>query len=122
MCRATDLPAFARVVERAYGSEGGFALHGGSLDGEEAVFAELALEGLPLEIAAQPEHVHRRLGAATLGIDRILAESPPSARARLAAAVAAGDDWLSAARRAVRPLAHGARVAREREPGPGGAG
>jgi len=53
VCRATDLPAFARVLERAFGSAEGFALHGGSLDGEEAVFAELTLEGLPLEIAAQ---------------------------------------------------------------------
>jgi Domain of unknown function (DUF4269) len=130
VCRATDLPAFARVVERALGSEEGFALHGGSLDGEEAVFAELTLDGLPLEIAAQPEHVHRRLGAATLGIDRILAESPPSARARLAAAVAAGDDWLGAAtdqfdlsRMALESLANAnpalvARVMGIRRPGP----
>ena len=97
VCRATDLPAFARVMERVFGDRDGFALHGGSLDGEEAVFAELTLDGLPIEIAAQPEHVHRSLGAATLGIDRVLAESPPAARRRLAAAVAAGDDWLDAA-------------------------
>lgn len=130
VCRATDLPAFARVVERAFGDSEGFALHGGSLDGEEAVFAEFALDGLRLEIAAQPEHVHRRLGAATLGIDRVLAESPPAARRRLAAAVAAGDDWLEAAllqfglsRTALESLANAnpslvARVMGIRRPGP----
>jgi hypothetical protein len=130
VCRATDLPAFARVVERIYGGAEGFALHGGSLDGEEAVFAELTLEGLRLEIAAQPEHVHRHLGAATLGIDRVLAESPPAARRRLAASVAAGDDWLEAAlgqfdlsRAALESLANAnpalvARVMGIRRPGP----
>jgi len=130
VCRATDLPAFARVVERAFGSAEGFALHGGRLDEEEAVFAEMTLDGLPIEIAAQAEHVHRRLGAATLGIDRILAESPPSARARLAARVAAGDDWLDAAvaqfdvsRTALESLANAnpavvARVMGIRRPGP----
>ena len=130
VCRATDLPAFARVVERAFGSVEGFALHGGRLDEEEAVFAEVTLEGLPVEFAAQPEHVHRRLGAATLGIDRILGESPPSARARLAARVAAGDDWLDAAvaqfgvsRTALESLANAnpaivARVMGIRRPGP----
>jgi hypothetical protein len=130
VCRATDLPAFARVVERAFGDAEGFALHGGSLDGEQAVFAELTIEGLPLEIAAQREHVHRRLGAATLGIDRVLAESPPAARRRLAAAVAAGDDWLEAAlgqfdlsRTALESLANAnpalvARVMGIRRPGP----
>jgi Domain of unknown function (DUF4269) len=97
VCRAADLPAFARVMERTFGEADGFALHGGSLDGEDAVFAELVLDGLPVEIAAQSQHVHRSLGAATLGIDRVLAESPPTARNRLAAAVAAGDDWLDAA-------------------------
>jgi hypothetical protein len=130
VCRAVDLPAFARVMERTFGDATGFALHGGSLDGEEAVFAELAVDGLPLEIAAQPEHVHRRLGAATLGIDRVLAESPPAARRRLAAAVAAGDDWLDAAveqltlsRMALESLANAnpalvARVMGIRRPGP----
>jgi hypothetical protein len=130
VCRATDLPAFARVMERVFGASDGFALHGGSLDGEEAVFAELAVDGLPLEIAAQPEHVHRSLGAATLGIDRVLAESPPSARRRLAAAVAAGDDWLDASveqfdlsRMALESLANAnpalvARVMGIRRPGP----
>jgi hypothetical protein len=131
VCRATDLPAFARVMERSFGTTSeAFALHGGSLDGEEAVFAELSLQGLRLEIAAQPQHVHRRLGAATLGIDRVLAESPPSARHRLAAAVAAGDDWLDAAveqfdlsRTALESLANAnpalvARVMGIRRPGP----
>jgi hypothetical protein len=130
VCRATDLPAFARVVERTYGEADGFALHGGSLDGEEAVFAEFAVDGLPLEVAAQREHVHQRLGAATLGIDRVLAESPPAARRRLAAAVAAGDDWLDAAgdqldlsRMALESLANAnpalvARVMGIRRPGP----
>jgi len=130
VCRATDLPAFARVMERVFGASDDFALHGGSLDGEEAVFAEITVDGLPLEVAAQPEHVHRSLGAATLGIDRVLAESPPSARRRLAAAVAAGDDWLDAAveqfdlsRMALESLANAnpalvARVMGIRRPGP----
>ncbi|HUZ83911.1 MAG TPA: alpha/beta hydrolase, partial [Gaiellales bacterium] len=68
VCRATDLPAFARTVERAFGRRHGFALHGGSLDGEEAVFAEFDVSGLPVQLSAQAEHVHRRLGAATLGL------------------------------------------------------
>ncbi len=97
VCRAVDLPAFARVLERAYGERDGFALHGGQLDGEEAVFGEFTLDGIPVEVAAQPEHVHRRLGAATLGIDRVLGESGEGARMRLAAAVGRGDDWLEAA-------------------------
>jgi hypothetical protein len=130
VCRAADLPAFGRVVERSFGEADGFALHGGSLDGEEAVFAEFALDGLPLEIAAQTEHVHRRLGAATLGIDRVLAESQPAARRRLAASIAAGDDWLDAAvdqldlsRMALESLANAnpalvARVMGLRRPGP----
>jgi hypothetical protein len=130
VCRAADLPAFARVMERTFGASDGFALHGGSLDGEEAVFAEFALDGLSLEVAAQPEHVHRRLGAVTLGIDRVLTESPPVARRRLAAAVAAGEDWLDAAvdqldlsRMALESLANAnpalvARVMGIRRPGP----
>ena len=122
VCRATDLPAFATVVERAYGSEGGFALHGGSLDGEEAVFAELALEGLPLEIAAQPEHVAPPAGSGDARHRPHRSRSRRRRPGRLAAAVAAGDDWLERRGRSVRPLTDGARVAREREPGPGGAG
>ena len=130
VCRAVDLGAFARVMERTFADSEGFALHGGSLDGEEAVFAEFAVDGLPLEVAAQPEHVHRRLGAATLGIDRVLAESPPASRRRLAAAVAAGEDWLDAAvdqldlsRMALESLANAdpalvARVMGIRRPGP----
>jgi hypothetical protein len=97
VCRAVDLPAFARVLEHTYGDREGFALYGGRLDHEEAVFAELTLDGLPLEISAQREHVHRRLGAATLGISRALEQSGPVARARLARAVAGGADWLDAA-------------------------
>ena len=96
VCRAADLAAFARMVERTYGQAEGFAVHGGSLDGDEAVFAEFPLAGLRLEVAAQRADVHRRLAAATLGIDRALTASPPVARTRLAAAVAAGDDWLDA--------------------------
>jgi hypothetical protein len=130
VCRAADLSAFARVMERSFGESDGFALHGGSLDGEEAVFAELVTDGLRLEIGAQSEHVHRSLGAATLGIDRVLAESPPVARRRLAAAVASGDDWLDAAveqfdlsRVALESLASAnpalvARVMGIRRPGP----
>jgi hypothetical protein len=130
VCRAVDLPAFARVVERSFGETQGFSLHGGSLDGEEAVFAEFSLDGLPVEVAAQPEHVNRRLGAATLGIDRVLAESPPAARRRLTASVAAGEDWLDASvnqlnlsRMALESLANAnsalvARVMGIRRPGP----
>ena len=130
VCRAVDLPAFARVVERSFGAAEGFSLHGGSLDTEEAVFAEFSLAGLPVEVAAQPEHVNRRLAAATLGIDRVLAGSPPAARRRLAAAVAAGEDWLDAAveqldlsRMALESLANAnpalvARVMGIRRPGP----
>ena len=32
------------------------------------MFAEFTLDGLPLEVSAQRDHVHRRLGAATLGV------------------------------------------------------
>jgi hypothetical protein len=96
VCRAVDLTAFARTLERVYGNRPGFALHGGQLDGEDAVFAEFELDGLPLEVAAQGQHVHRRLGAATLGLDRVLSESGPAARNRLAGAVARGEDWLEA--------------------------
>jgi hypothetical protein len=97
VCRAVDLPAFARILERAYGERDGFAMHPGSLDHEQAVFAEFELDGLPLEVAAQPEHVHRSLGAATLGISRVLEEEGDLTRTRLEAAVAHGDDWLDAA-------------------------
>ena len=97
VCRAVDLAAFARVLEHTYGDREGFALYGGRLDHEEAVFAEVTLDGLPLEISAQREHVHRRLGAATLGISRALEQAGPVARARLAQAVAGGADWLEAA-------------------------
>jgi hypothetical protein len=96
VCRAVDMPAFARTMERAYGEREGFALHPGSLDVENAVFAEFELDGLPLEVAAQAEHVHRSLGAATLGISKVLAEEGDLSRTRLAAAVAHGDDWLDA--------------------------
>ncbi|MGZ4430317.1 MAG: DUF4269 domain-containing protein [Gaiellales bacterium] len=97
VCRATDLAAFARLIERAYGDREGFGLYGGSLDGEEAVFAEFTLEGLPLEVSAQREHTHRRLAAATLGVARVLEQRGETARVRLAAAVAGGEDWLEAA-------------------------
>jgi hypothetical protein len=97
VCRAVDLAAFGRVLERMYGTGEGFALHPGALDDEEAVFAEFTLDGLPLEVAAQREHVHRRLGAATLGIARVLEEEGEPSRQRLAARIAAGDDWLEAA-------------------------
>ena len=97
VCRATDLPAFARVLENTYGNREGFALYGGRLDEEPAVFAEFELDGLPLEVSAQSEHLHRRLGAATLGISRVLEQAGPVTRARLAAAVAGGADWLDAA-------------------------
>jgi hypothetical protein len=97
VCRTVDLPAFARTIERGFGECDGFALHPGSLDGEEAVFAEFELDGIPIEVGAQAEHVHRRLGAATLGIDRVLNTEGDAARNRLAAAVARGEDWLEAA-------------------------
>jgi hypothetical protein len=97
VCRATDLAAFARVLERSYGEADGLALHPGSLDAEEAVFAEFTLGGLPLEVSAQRDHVHRRLGAATLGIARVIELEGPVTRDRLAARVAHGEDWLDAA-------------------------
>lgn len=97
VCRATDLPAFARTVERAFGDRDGFALHGGSLDTEPAVFAEFRVGDVDVQVAAQGEHVHRRLGAATLGVDRALAQAPAHSRARIAAAVGRGEDWLDAA-------------------------
>jgi Domain of unknown function (DUF4269) len=97
VCRAVDMPAFARTMERAYGEREGFALHPGSLDLEDAVFAEFELDGLQLEVAAQPQHVHRSLGAATMGVSRVLQEEGDVSRVRLAAAVAHGDDWLDAA-------------------------
>jgi len=98
VCRAVDLAAFGRVLERSYGTaDEGFALHPGALDDEDAVFAEFTLDGLPLEISAQREHVHQRLGAATLGIARVLEEEGEPSRQRLAARIAAGEDWLEAA-------------------------
>jgi hypothetical protein len=97
VCRAVDMPAFARVLEATYGDREGFAVYGGSLDEEPAVFVEFTLDGLPLEVSAQREHVHRRLGAATLGVSRALEQAGPVARARLAGAVADGADWLDAA-------------------------
>jgi Domain of unknown function (DUF4269) len=97
VCRAVDLQAFARVLENTYGDAEGFALYGGRLEQEQAVFAEFSLDGLPLEVSAQREHLHRRLGAATLGISRALEQAGPVARARLAQAVAGGSDWLEAA-------------------------
>jgi hypothetical protein len=97
VCRATDLVAFARVVERAYGGMDAFELHPGRLDEEEAVFAEFDLDGLPLEVAAQGQHTHRRLGAATLGIARMLEEEGERRRRPMAAAIARGEDWLDVA-------------------------
>jgi Domain of unknown function (DUF4269) len=97
VCRAVDMPAFARVLEATYGDREGFGVYGGRLDEEPAVFAEFSLDGLPLEVSAQREHVHRRLGAATLGVSRALEQAGPVARARLAGAVAGGADWLDAA-------------------------
>jgi hypothetical protein len=96
VCRAVDLPAFARMMERGYGDRPDFALHGGQLDGEDAVFAEFDLGGVPLEVSAQAEHVNRRLGAATLGLDQVLGQTGDMSRYRLAAAVARGEDWLEA--------------------------
>ncbi len=97
VCRAVDLPAFARTLERSHGDRDGFVLHGGSLDYEDAVFAEFSLNGMAVEVAAQPEHVHQRLGRATLGIDHVLTESGELARNRLRGRVANGQDWLDAA-------------------------
>jgi Domain of unknown function (DUF4269) len=97
VCRAADLPAFSRVLRSTYGErDERFAVYGGTLDAEEAVFAEFTLDGLPLEVSAQREHVHRRLGAATLGLSRALEQAGPVTRARLATAVAEGRDWLDA--------------------------
>lgn len=97
VCRAADLSAFARVLENTYGEKDDeLAVYPGTLDAEEAVFAEFTLDGLPLEVSAQREHVHRRLGAATLGLSRALEQAGPVTTARLAAAVADGGDWLEA--------------------------
>ena len=85
------------MVERTYGGADGFEMHPGRLDEEEAVFAEFELDGLPLEVAAQPDHVHQRLAAATIGISRMLDVQGDTSRARLEAAVARGEDWLDAA-------------------------
>ncbi|HET7428818.1 MAG TPA: DUF4269 domain-containing protein [Gaiellales bacterium] len=98
VCRAVDLPAFARVLERTYGDgDGGLAVHPGSLGPEDAVFAEFSVDGLPVEVSAQRDHEHRRLGAATIGIARVMEHEGPVTRDRLAARVAAGEDWLDAA-------------------------
>jgi hypothetical protein len=98
VCRAVDLTAFARLLEHTYGGDDdGLALHPGELDGEPAVFAEFELDGLPLEVSAQGQHVHRRLGAATLGIVRMFEEEGEVRRSRMAAAVQRGEDWLEAA-------------------------
>src|SRR6476619_3512660 len=97
VCRSVDLPAFARVVERSYGDAEGFEMHPGTLDEEDAVFAEFELDGLPLEVAAQPDHVHQRFAAATIGIARMFEVQGPASQARLEAAVARGEDWLDAA-------------------------
>jgi hypothetical protein len=97
VCRAVDLAAFARVLERAYGDREGFELHPGTLDTEDAVFAEFALDGLRVEVAGQREHVHRALGAATLGVARVIEQEGDVTRGRLAARVARGEDWLDAA-------------------------
>lgn len=97
VCRSVDLPAFARVVERTYGTAEGFEMHPGTLDEEDAVFAEFELDGLPLEVAAQPDHVHQRFAAATIGIARMFEVQGPTSQARLEAAVARGEDWLDAA-------------------------
>lgn len=97
VCRAVDLGAFARVLERAYGEREGFAIHPGSLDAEEAVFAEFRIDGLPVEVSAQRQHVHRSLGAATLGIARVIEEEGEVTKNRLAARIGAGQDWLDAA-------------------------
>jgi len=97
VCRAADLAAFARVLRNTYAEQDeDFAIYGGTLDAEEAVFAEFTLDGMPLEVSAQREHVHRRLGAATLGLSRALETAGPVTKARLAAAVADGRDWLDA--------------------------
>ncbi len=96
VCRAVDLPAFARVVERSYGPDD-LAIHPGSLGLEDAVFAEFAVDGLPVEVSAQREHEHRKLGAATVGIARVIEHEGQVTHDRLAARVAAGDDWLDAA-------------------------
>ena len=52
---------------------------------------------MAVEVAAQAEHVHQRLGRATLGIDHVLNESGELARNRLRGRVANGQDWLDAA-------------------------
>jgi hypothetical protein len=96
VCRATDLPAFARTLERTYGGDG-FAMYPGTLSLEDAVFAEFDLDGLPLEVAAQSDHEHRMLGAASIGIARVLDMEGDVSRDRLAARVAGGEDWLEAA-------------------------
>ncbi|HET6848049.1 MAG TPA: DUF4269 domain-containing protein [Gaiellales bacterium] len=97
VCRAVDLPAFARVLERAYGDGGELAVHPGSLGPEDAVFAEFSVDGLPVEVSAQRNHEHRRLGAATVGIARVIEHEGPVTHDRLVARVAAGEDWLDAA-------------------------
>ncbi len=97
VCRAVDLPAFARTMERTYGEYDDFTLHGGSLDNEDAVFAEFSIHGVPVEVSAQAQHVNQRLGRATLGISHVLDETGELARNRLRGRVANGQDWLDAA-------------------------
>src|SRR6476469_4921376 len=91
------MPRIARVVERAYGDAEGFVVHPVRLDQEDAVFADFELDGRPLEVAAQPDHVHQRLAAATIGISRMFDVQGDTSRDRLEAAVARGEDWLDAA-------------------------
>jgi hypothetical protein len=97
VCRAIDLPAFARAMERSHGEHEGFQLHGGLLDNQDAVFAEFSLDGMAVEVSATSDHVNQRLGRATLGVDHVLDESGELARNRLRGRVANGQDWLDAA-------------------------
>ena len=112
VCRSVDLPAFARVVERSYGDAEGFAMHPGRLDEEEAVFAEFELDGLPLEVAAQPDHVHQRLAAATIGISRMLdVQGDTSGPGWRRPSPAARTGWTP---RCCRPTCRGRRSKRSR--------
>ena len=90
-CRPSHGRWSARTAAR------GSRCYPGTLTLEDAVFAEFELDGLPLEVAAQRDHVHRRLGAATIGISRVLEMEGDVSRDRLAARVAGGEDWLEAA-------------------------
>jgi hypothetical protein len=122
VCRATDLPAFARTLERTYGGDG-FAMYPGTLSLEDAVFAEFDLDGLPLEVAAQSDHEHRKLGAATIGISRVLEMEGDVSRDRLAAR--GGRRGLAGGRHAPdrpHPLSAGGAGHRKRGRRPPGAG